>query len=85
MRQCAEQANYRLKDAIDRALIPRGSRDFDTTKTYADFIGAVVNRRNRLVHGKLEQEMLCLRSLPPAPAPEYVNYQSKVRKWSTIP
>ena len=28
--------------------------------------------------------MLCLRSLPPAPVPEYVNYQSKVRKWSTI-
>ena len=81
----AEQAHYRLKDAIDRALIPRGSRDFDTTKTYADFIGAVVNRRNRLVHRKLEQEMLCLRSLPPAPAPEYVNYQSRVRRWTTIP
>ena len=28
--------------------------------------------------------MLFLRSLPPAPVPEYVNYQSKVRKWSTI-
>ena len=28
--------------------------------------------------------MLCLRSLPPAPVPEYVNYQSRVRKWSTI-
>ena len=30
------------------------------------------------------QELLCLRSLPPTPVPEYVNYQSKVRKWSTI-
>ena len=28
--------------------------------------------------------MLCLGSLPPAPVPEYVNYQSKVRKWCTI-
>ena len=44
----------------------------------------MVERRNRLVQGKLEQEMLCLRSLPPAPVPEYVNYQSRVRKWSTI-
>ena len=44
----------------------------------------MVERRNRLVQGKLEQEMLYLRSLPPAPVPEYVNYQSKVRKWSTI-
>ena len=38
----------------------------------------------RLVKGKLEQEMACLRPLPPAPMPEYVNYQSRVRKWSTI-
>ena len=44
----------------------------------------MVERRNRLVQGKLEQELLCLRSLPPAPVPEYVNYQSKVRKWCTI-
>ena len=28
--------------------------------------------------------MLCLGSLPPAPVPEYVNYQARVRKWSTI-
>ena len=28
--------------------------------------------------------MLCLGSLPPAPIPEYVNYQAKVRKWSTV-
>ena len=44
----------------------------------------MVERRNRLVQGKLEQEIACLRSLPPAPVPEYVNYQSRVRKWSTI-
>ena len=44
----AEQAHYRLKDAIDQALILRGCRDFDTTKTYAALIGAVVNRRNCL-------------------------------------
>ena len=80
----AEQAHYRLKDAVDQALILRGSRDFDTTDDYADFVRQMVERRNRLVEGKLEQELPCLRSLPPAPVPEYVNYQSKVRKWSTI-
>ena len=80
----AEHAHYRLKDAIDQALILRGSRAFDTVDDYADFVRQMVERRNRLVQGKLEQEMLCLRSLPPAPVPEYVNYQSKVRKWSTI-
>ena len=80
----AEQAHYRLKDAIDQALILRGSRDFDTTDDYANFVRQMVERRNRLVEGKLEQELLCLRSLPPAPVPEYVNYQARVRKWSTI-
>ena len=77
----AEHAHYRLKDAIDQALILRGSRDFDTTTTPAS--SGRVERRNRLVQGKLEQELLCLRSLPPAPVPEYVNYQS-MRKWCTI-
>ena len=80
----AEQAHYRLKDAIDQALILRGSRDFDTADDYAGFVRQMVARRNRLVQGKLEQELLCLRSLPPAPVPEYVNYQARVRKWSTI-
>ena len=80
----AEHAHYRLKDAIDQALILRGSRDFDTADDYASFVRQMVERRNRLVEGKPEQEMLCLGSLPPAPVPEYVNYQSKVRKWCTI-
>ena len=80
----AEHAHYRLKDAIDQALILRGSRDFDTVDDYASFVRQMVERRNRLVEGKLEQELLCLGSLPPAPVPEYVNYQSKVRKWCTI-
>ena len=80
----AEQAHYRLKDAIDQALILRGSRDFHTDDDYADFVRQMVERRNRLVQGKLEQEMACLRPLPPAPVPEYVNYRAKVRKWSTI-
>ena len=34
----------------------RGSRDFDTTNDYADFVRQMVERRNRLVQGKLEQE-----------------------------
>ena len=71
-----------LKDAIDQALILRGSRDFDTGD-YASFVRQMVERRNRLVEGKLEQELLCLAPCP-QPRWEYVNYQSKVRKWCTI-
>ena len=80
----AEQAHYRLKDAIDQALMLRGSRDFDTVDDYTSFVGKVVDRRNRLIEEKLEQELPHLQCLPPAPVPEYVNYRARVRKWSTI-
>ena len=80
----AEQAHYRLKDALDQALMLRGSRDFDTADDYRGFVRKVVDRRNRLVWGKLEQERPHLQPLPPAPVPEYVNYRARVRKWSTI-
>ncbi len=43
-----------------------------------------MERRNRLVAAKVEQERIHLRPLPPAPIPEYVNYRARVRKWSTI-
>ena len=69
----AEQAHYRLKDALDQALMLRGSRDFDSAESYASFVGKVVDRRNRLVQGKLGKEKAHLRPLPPTPVPEYVN------------
>ena len=80
----AEQANYRLKDALDQALMLRGSRDFDSAESYSGFVRKVVDRRNRMVQGKLEEERPLLQCLPPAPVPEYVNHQARVRKWNTI-
>ena len=66
----AEQAHYRLKDALDQALMLRGSRDFNSFEEYTRFVRKVVHRRNRLVMGRLEQELPHLRPLPPAPVPE---------------
>lgn len=80
----AEQAHYRLKDALNQALLLRGNRDFDTNDNYLRFIGQVVARRNRLVQGKLERELPYLLPLPSAPLPEYQSYRARVRKWSTI-
>ena len=80
----AEHAHYRLKDAVDQALILRGSRDFYSADDYARFVQDMVAKRNRLVREKSEQETACLATLPPAPMPEYANYRSKVRRWSTI-
>ena len=49
----------------------RGSRDFSSLDEYTCFIKKVVDRRNRLVQEKLEQERPHLQLLPPAPVPEY--------------
>lgn len=80
----ADHAHYRLKDAVDQALIQPGSRDFHTAADYARFVQERVTKRNRLVRGKLEREAACLGPLPPASMPEYANYRFKVRRWSTI-
>ena len=80
----AEQAHYRLKDALNQALLLRGSRDFDTTEAYAQFVGQVGGPTQRLVQGKLERERPYLRPLPPAPVPQYHSYRARVRKWSTV-
>ena len=50
-----------------QALILRGSRDFHTTDDYVIFVSRMVQRRNLLAQGKLEQKLACLRPLPPAP------------------
>ena len=63
----AEHWHYRLKDAIDQAIILRGSRDVDTADDNTHVVGQMVQRPNRLVQGKLEQEMACLRPLPQLP------------------
>ena len=34
----AEQAHYRLKDALDQALMLRGSRNFDSAESYTGFV-----------------------------------------------
>ena len=41
----AEQAHHRLKDAIDQALMLRGSRDFSSLEEYGAFVRKVVDRR----------------------------------------
>lgn len=80
----AEQAHYRLKTAIDQALILRGSRDFPSVGAYLSFVRELVDRRNRRSETRLQVERQHLRPLPPAPVPEYTTYRTRVRKWSTI-
>lgn len=79
-----EQAHYRLKTAIDQALILRGSRDFVSVQSYRDFVQQIVDKRNHRIEDRLQTERSHLRPLPPAPVPQYTTYRTRVRKWSTI-
>jgi hypothetical protein len=79
-----EQGHYRLKTALDQALLLRGSRDFPSQETYVAFVQGVVDKANRRVQGKLAEERCHLRPLPPAAVPEYTTWHTKVRKWGTI-
>ena len=79
-----EQAHRRIKDAVRQALVLRGSCDFTSRENYYEFVREVVARKNRLAEPKSEIERSQLRPLPAAAVPDYVNYQARVRKWSTI-
>ena len=64
-----EQRHRRLKNAVDQALILRGSRDFESEEEYREFVRGVVDRRNRLVSSKLKTERRHLRPLPTSAGP----------------
>ncbi len=80
----AEQAHYRLKSALDQALVIRGTRDFPTVAAYMDFVREMVKKRNHRIELRFSLERHHLGPLPPAPVPEYTIYRPKVSKWSII-
>jgi plasmid stability protein len=53
-----------LKQAIEDALLLRGSRDFDTLDAYRRFIDEIVGRRNARLAKRLALERSALQSLP---------------------
>ncbi len=79
-----EQAHYRMKSALEQALLIRGHRDFASTEAYEEFVQGVVARLNARVAGRLEEERIHLRDLPAVRVPSYSTFRVRVRKWSTI-
>jgi hypothetical protein len=80
-----EKANDLLKQALEQALVLRGSRDFGTVEAYTAFVEETVERScNRHVHEVLDGEWPLLHTLPAAPVPSHTTFSVKVRIWSTI-
>lgn len=59
-----EQGHYRLKRAVDQALMLRGSRDFASRKDYASFLRTVFYQRNSGRKKRFQEELEVLHALP---------------------
>jgi len=59
-----EQRHYRFKQAVDQALMMRGSRDFTTVNAYEQFLRKLFSRMNAGRRERLVEELSRLRPLP---------------------
>jgi transposase InsO family protein len=66
-----ESPHGHLKQAIEDALLLRGSRDFDDLQAYRRFVDEVVGRRNTRTRKRLDLERSALQSLPPRRTTDY--------------
>ena len=79
-----EQSHHRLKQAIDQALMLRGSRDFDSREEYEGFVGEVVAKRNGRRKERFEEERAHLLALPPRGLEACRDVAARVGPSSTI-
>ena len=79
-----ESANRHLKRRLEQHLILRGSRDFDSLEQYDMFVERVIRAANARRSGALEEELACMRALPPSTLAEYREYYPVVSSQSLI-
>lgn len=60
-----EQSHRRFKEAVDQALLLRGSRDFSGRQEYVRFLQDLLDRRNANRQQRFAEELPVLRPLPP--------------------
>ncbi len=59
-----EQRHYRFKQALDQALMLRGSRAFDTRRSYERFVRRLLSQLNAGRKERVQEEFALLRPLP---------------------
>ena len=79
-----EQSHYRFKDAVDQALMLRGSRDFADRSSYAEFLRGIYKQRNAGRQTRLAEELAVLQSLPNRRLETRQKLTVRVSKSSTI-
>ena len=66
-----ESPHGHLKQAVEDALLLRGSRDFATLEAYRRFLDEIVGRRNARNAKRLDLERPALKELPPRRTTDY--------------
>jgi len=79
-----EQSHYRTKQAVEQALMLRGSRDFEDRASYASFLRDVMRQRNTGRRERFEEELRVLRSLPAGRLEARRRLRVRVGQGSTI-
>jgi hypothetical protein len=79
-----EQRHYRFKQALDQALMLRGSRDFADRGEYTRFLTSLFEQLNAGRQLRLSEEQKVLRSLPMVRLAAVRRVRSRVRRGSTI-
>jgi len=79
-----EQRHYRLKRAVEQALILRGSRDFDSVAEYEKFLEKLLEQLNAGRSKHLKEELKCVRPLPARRHEDFTRNKCRVTKFSTI-
>jgi hypothetical protein len=79
-----EQRHYRFKRALDQSLMLRGSRDFDSRKSYAVYLEKLFVQLNQGRKERLKEELTVLKELPSQRIDTCKRFQVKVSKSSTI-
>jgi hypothetical protein len=79
-----EQRHYRLKNAIEQALILRGSRDFSSRQEYEQFLEKSFDQLNYGRRTLLAEELKVLGRLPARRLADYTRLKCRVSSFSTI-
>jgi Mu transposase, C-terminal domain len=79
-----EASHRHLKTRIDQALMIRGSRDFDSTFAYRQFVRELVTFHNRRIHKEYLEELAHLQALPIRKTTDYAEERVPVTNSSTI-
>jgi hypothetical protein len=79
-----ESSHRHFKEAVEQALLLRGSRDFASREEYGQLLQSVQARRNAGRTGKLAEELAVLRPLPAQRLETLLREQVTVRRGSTI-